>query len=293
VTDGAGNPVPNVTVTFTGPASGASTNPVSYTATTTYLGEAMTTPTANGIAGTYQVTASVTGASSATFTLTNNAPPTISLGTNGTTFTPSTPVILTANGGDSDGSITQIGLYANGQPIAYGYAAPYTASWTAQPGSYTLFAVAWDNKGGYAYSNSVNIVVNPDPSCTTGPVTLDYSGSLFQPNTGTGDIPAYQGWTMTWAFTAGAGAQSSFREFYNAYYWPQPDNMTWSVSKCKGDFVGTGLCYPGYMYMNGGMNVLAYADDWACRIEPNTVYYLNLRVNSCNGTCGFRLQRIN
>jgi hypothetical protein len=78
VKDSDGNLVPNVSVTFTAPASGASgtfangTN--TTTASTNSSGVAMATAfTANTVAGSYSVTASATGATSGTFSLTNTA----------------------------------------------------------------------------------------------------------------------------------------------------------------------------------------------------------------------------
>jgi hypothetical protein len=77
VTDSAGTPLTNLSVTFTAPASGASGtfagNGASTTATTNAQGLATaSTFTANSIAGTYNVTASVTGvATPAMFTMTN------------------------------------------------------------------------------------------------------------------------------------------------------------------------------------------------------------------------------
>jgi hypothetical protein len=76
VTDAFGNPVPGVAVTFTGPASGPSaTFPGGATAITGANGQATVTAAANGIAGSYSVTATVAGvATPATFVgLTNTA----------------------------------------------------------------------------------------------------------------------------------------------------------------------------------------------------------------------------
>ncbi len=75
VTDDSGNPVPNVTVTFTAPASGAGvTFTGGATAVTNSLGQARRDVTANGSAGTYTVVASIPGATTvAGFTLTNTA----------------------------------------------------------------------------------------------------------------------------------------------------------------------------------------------------------------------------
>ena len=74
VKDAGNNPVPNATVTFASPGSGASATLSSSTAITNAAGLASITPTANTTAGTYAITASVAGAASpASFSLTNNA----------------------------------------------------------------------------------------------------------------------------------------------------------------------------------------------------------------------------
>jgi subtilisin family serine protease len=76
VIDDVGNPLPNVTITFSAPDSGASvTFPSGNTAITGMNGEASMPVRANAIAGNYSVTASATGASGsiqATFTLNNS-----------------------------------------------------------------------------------------------------------------------------------------------------------------------------------------------------------------------------
>jgi hypothetical protein len=84
VTDASGNPVSGVVVTFATPGSGAAvTFPNGNTATTNAQGQASLSVTANGTAGSYTVTASVTGVSAfAAFALTNtvnqtNVPPSI------------------------------------------------------------------------------------------------------------------------------------------------------------------------------------------------------------------------
>jgi len=75
VTDASGNPIPNVTVTFTAPTSGASVTFAGGTMIATTNGSGIATAatvTANGITGSYTVTASTAGiAGNAAFTLTN------------------------------------------------------------------------------------------------------------------------------------------------------------------------------------------------------------------------------
>ena len=75
VTDSSGNPVPSVTVTFAAPSSGASAIFTGSASVLTGSSGQATSPTvtANGIAGAYSVTASVSGLSAANFSLTNSA----------------------------------------------------------------------------------------------------------------------------------------------------------------------------------------------------------------------------
>lgn len=72
VRDAFGNLVPGVTVAFSAPGSGASAS-VAPTATTGIDGVAAITPTAGTVAGTYGISATVTGVTSAIFTATNLA----------------------------------------------------------------------------------------------------------------------------------------------------------------------------------------------------------------------------
>ncbi len=74
VTDSAGHPLPNVAVVFAAPSSGASASvPGNGSVLTDSNGVASITATANGIVGSYNVTATV-GAFEANFVLTNGAP---------------------------------------------------------------------------------------------------------------------------------------------------------------------------------------------------------------------------
>ena len=73
VTDGVGNPVSGVFVSFTAPGSGASATLSAPTATTDASGHASVNATANNLAGGYSVTAAAAGAGSAAFHLTNTA----------------------------------------------------------------------------------------------------------------------------------------------------------------------------------------------------------------------------
>ena len=73
VRDGFSNPVGNVTVSFTAPASGATSTLSAASATTNASGQASVTATANNLAGSYTVSATAGGLTAVTFALTNVA----------------------------------------------------------------------------------------------------------------------------------------------------------------------------------------------------------------------------
>jgi hypothetical protein len=80
VKDAYGNPVPGVSVTFTGPATGPSATFTTSPATTDASGQASVTATANTIAGSYSVMASTAGvATPASFIFTNTPGPVASI----------------------------------------------------------------------------------------------------------------------------------------------------------------------------------------------------------------------
>lgn len=99
-----------------------------------------------------------------------NMPPSVSLTTptSGTLHTASTPITLTANATDGNGSINRVDFYANGALIGTGTGAGidrYSFNWnTAAAGNHSLTARATDNQGAITTSSAVNITVNAPPS---------------------------------------------------------------------------------------------------------------------------------
>ncbi|WP_066966359.1 glycosyl hydrolase family 18 protein [Microbulbifer sp. Q7] len=66
---------------------------------------------------------------------------------NGSSHTTGDILALTASASDSDGTISQVAFYVDGDLISTDTSAPYSANWTATLGSHTLSAVATDNDG--------------------------------------------------------------------------------------------------------------------------------------------------
>jgi len=95
VTDAFNNPVQSVTVSYLAPLTGASAALSSPTAVTGVLGVASVTATANTTDGAYSVTASATGATSVSFSLSNTAAAAATMAANAGT-TPQSAAINTA-----------------------------------------------------------------------------------------------------------------------------------------------------------------------------------------------------
>ena len=92
-----------------------------------------------------------------------NLPPTVSLlwPTSGLAFLPNTPIALSANANDPDGSIVRVEFYRDAN-ILIGTATtePYIIEWEgAMPNTYRLFAKAIDNQGASTISNPARITV--------------------------------------------------------------------------------------------------------------------------------------
>jgi chitinase len=93
---------------------------------------------------------------------TTNPAPSVSLTSpaNGTTFTSGGTITVSANASDSNGSVTQVEFFANGQRLGADTSAPYSIAWSnVAAGSYTITAVATDDGSASTTSSSVSITV--------------------------------------------------------------------------------------------------------------------------------------
>jgi uncharacterized repeat protein (TIGR01451 family) len=141
----------------------------------------------NVAAGSYSLTAVATDNLGGTSTsppinIVVNAPPTVSLTspTNGAVFMPPATMIITATASDSDGSVGNVGFYANGNLIGTGtFTAPnqYSFTWSnVVAGNYTLTARATDDRGATTTSNWANVNVDNPPTVS---ITSPTNGASF------------------------------------------------------------------------------------------------------------------
>jgi len=99
----------------------------------------------------------------------NNAPTvTITSPANNSTFNEGTVVSITANAQDSDGSVSNVEFFVDGQSIGSASASPYSINYTAIAGTHLLTAVATDNKLATATSAPISIIVNVNNNTCTG-----------------------------------------------------------------------------------------------------------------------------
>jgi CSLREA domain-containing protein len=169
VTDGGGNPVSGVTVTFTAPASGASGKFSNITITTTATSNASgvataSTFTANGTAGSYNVTASINGGSpSTTFSLTNN---TANQTINVTTHAPASVAY--------NSQFTVAATSTSGLPVTYSSSGSCTntgATFTMTNGTGTC-TVKYDQAGNANYNSATQITESVTAQKVTPTITF-------------------------------------------------------------------------------------------------------------------------
>lgn len=76
---------------------------------------------------------------------------------NNSTYPSGSVVTIQANATDSDGTISQVEFFANGNPIGSDNASPYSVNWTIGSGTYSITARASDNSGLSTTSSAVNV----------------------------------------------------------------------------------------------------------------------------------------
>lgn len=100
----------------------------------------------------------------------------------GASFAVGSPIGLSAQATDSDGSVTRVDFFASGALVGSATSAPWTALWSgAAAASYTLTAVATDNAGAQTTSVPVGIsVVQSGGGGSSGTVVLQQGRNGYQ-----------------------------------------------------------------------------------------------------------------
>ncbi|MCG8570339.1 MAG: Ig-like domain-containing protein [Spirochaetes bacterium] len=129
----------------------------------------------------------------------SNNPPSISIVSpaNDSSFAENSNITIEANAGDSDGTISSVEFFQNGNSLGSTTSAPYSMTWTnVGAGSYTLTAVATDDDGASTTSGSISITVGSSGTDTWAP------GVYYE----LGDQVVYGGrtWTCVYAHTSNA-----------------------------------------------------------------------------------------
>ena len=104
---------------------------------------------------------------------TNNHPPNVAMSSpaNGATFTGPTDVALSVTASDTDGQVVRVDYYATSTLIGTSTTAPFGITWTnVAAGTYSLTAIATDDRGAATTSAAVSITVGTSspPAAPTG-----------------------------------------------------------------------------------------------------------------------------
>ena len=119
-----------------------------------------------------------------TVSTTSNQLPTVSITSpiSGQSFAAPASLTITAAASDSDGSIAKVEFYAGSQLIATDTTSQYQAAWNnVAAGSYSLKAVAYDNRGGTRESGAVAVTITaaaPTPTRLVFTASADHETSV-------------------------------------------------------------------------------------------------------------------
>jgi len=178
----------NITINASASDADGTVSKVEFFQGSTKLGEDLSAPYSfnwtNVAANTYSLTAKATDnlggvTTSASIAITVNAVPTISItapAANAVFHSPAN-LTITASASDSDGTITKVEFFQNGNLLGEDTSSPYSYVWNNAPvGSFSLTARATDNRNATATSSAVAIIVNNPPSVS---ISAPTSNSTF------------------------------------------------------------------------------------------------------------------
>ena len=238
VKDAYGNAESGSTVTFAAPATGASAKLSNLTAVTGVAGTASVTATANGIPGVYEITASVAGATAATFSLTNSgATPTVTLVSSNNRILFNSQVAFTATVSASAGTPTGTVKFNDGTTLlGSGTIASGTVTFTTSSLAAGVHSITVVYSGDSIFSSAtsaaltqtvVDYAVSPSGASTQ---TVTPGGAAtyvvaVTPTEGT-DLPAVATLTVT---GLPAGATASLTTASTTATWTQLTATSWQV----------------------------------------------------------------
>ncbi|MGH7645014.1 MAG: PQQ-dependent sugar dehydrogenase [Gemmatimonadales bacterium] len=128
---------------------------------------------------------------SATYTGVPNTPPSVILTApaDGASATVSTPVTVSADASDTDGTVTLVEFFDGATSIGTDTSSPYGIMWTPlATGTRALTARASDDLGGIDTSAAVSFTVNPPPGADTQPPTATLTAPADQATGLTGAV---------------------------------------------------------------------------------------------------------
>lgn len=106
-----------------------------------------------------------------------NEPPSVSLATNGTTFTAPATITLTAAASDPENQLARVDFYSGTTRLSSDMAAPYAFSWSSvAAGTYAVRAIAYDQEGANVSSATITLTVTAATS--SAPTTLVFTKSV-------------------------------------------------------------------------------------------------------------------
>jgi hypothetical protein len=114
-----------------------------------------------------------------------NIPPYINITApfNNTSYPQASSLMVTADAGDTDGTVTGIDFFVDGIQFASDLTPPYTANYTITTGAHVLTAAATDNNGAQAISG--NVTIHTDTPANLAPdatITAPADGEPFHVN---------------------------------------------------------------------------------------------------------------
>lgn len=208
----------NITLTASAADSDGTVAKVDFYQGSTLIGTATASPytvTWNSApSGAYVLTAKATDnrgaiATSAAVPIFIDVPPTVTLTSPlaNTVFPAGSPIPLTANAADSDGTVAKVEFYQGATLVGTATAAPYSATWSNAPaGTYSLTARATDNSGAVTTTPVVTIVVNALPTVSltsptpgqalTAPANVTITANASDSDGTITKVDFYQGGTL-------------------------------------------------------------------------------------------------